>query len=364
MADIRNGLLVENNRVFFPSTNINIFPCSRRGQYEEELNKELKLTPEYYDPEARLNTERTNRLHTAVNGFTDSFIVSYTNDKLIFVLKGYYIEVKDFSPSYIASALGEGTNQIYAHLSLHTGISLNVESYTTEILYRQSTEDTKIKYLDVSYPDTATNGQPVNKDFFVGVSFTASDDEEKFEGTVAEGKGEAIPYFLPLFSKDGAQWQLIQTSLLPKIEHGETEGSIKVKGAFTVELDDEIAFEIGDGGVGTINVPMHLTKAAVIDGVTSASVIRTGALIAGEWLPDEHLINGTITAKTQIDTPTLKVNAITSDSEAITALKSVRAPILYQNIEGTDKQVPFIDIVEQNDGAWQLQISRAGKIKK
>ena len=65
-----NGVtfLPNNDRVFLQSKNINIFPCARRGQYG------IVGSAKYYDPEARLNTERTNRIGTAINGFKDKFI--------------------------------------------------------------------------------------------------------------------------------------------------------------------------------------------------------------------------------------------------------------------------------------------------
>ena len=230
MADFtiesKNGInfLVNNNRVFLPSRNINVFPCSRRGQ------SKIEDIPEYYDPEARLNTERTNRIHTAINGFKGfndsySFVINNdftTGDTLVFVLAGYRIEVKNFNPEDIAEALGlTDANTIYAHLSLHTGISLQVEDYFTDILYRQSNESTDVNYLDVYYEKNS------NKDsFFVGVSFTTDETEDNLVDYTL------INYNLPLFSKADSTWQLVQTSLLPKIEHDETENSIKISGDF------------------------------------------------------------------------------------------------------------------------------------
>lgn len=226
MAEIKtiNGIniLLDNNRAFLPSKNINIFPCSRRGQYE------MEPSVKHYDPEARLNTERTNRLHTAINGFTDSFIINNNfeiGDNLAFTLYGYRVEVKDFSPADIATALnisidGSTDSIIYAHLSLHDGISLSTEDYYTEILYRQSTMMTDINYLDVTY--TANRK---TEDFFVGVSFVS--DQNISDGLPSKK--------LPLFSNVMGSWGLIQTSLLPKIEHGTTEDSIKVSGDFTAD---------------------------------------------------------------------------------------------------------------------------------
>lgn len=223
--------LIANNRVFLQSGSINIFPCSRRGQYG------IEGVAKYYDPEARLNTERTNRIHTAINGFTDSFIDSYRpgntseTGTLVFALAGYHIEVKNFDPVNIASALGESVDKIYAHLSLHGGISLNVKDYFTEILYRQSDADNakNKNYLDVSYTaqDSSNENITHTDNFFVGISFTA--DETAQDAGVS-------PRFLELFNfnTENNAWELAQTSLLPKIGHGETEDSIKIDGSVTV----------------------------------------------------------------------------------------------------------------------------------
>jgi hypothetical protein len=144
-------------RVFIQSANINVFPCSRRGQS--------------YDPEARLNTERTNRLRMATKGLKDSFIINFSEDDglLKFVLGGYYFEV-NLTPddiSTIASKLNKTAepNEIYAHLSLHTNITLGGD-YTTEILYRQLSDSVETNFLDVFDSTSKT-------DFFMGVSFTA-----------------------------------------------------------------------------------------------------------------------------------------------------------------------------------------------
>lgn len=262
-AEIKNI----NGRVFLSSKKINIFPCSRRGQYESEYS--IK----HYDPEARLNTERTNRLHTAINGFKDSFIerfeeYSYTDEaaeetivlkKLIFVLAGYRVEIEDFDPTIIAEALSLGTSDtIYAHLSLRDKISLSTEDYYTEILHRQSTEPTEVNYLDISYGDTE------DECFFVGVSFVKDKNTSD----------DSLPsYNLPLFSYSDNEWKIVQTSLLPKIEHDTTEDSIKVSGDFTISHDASPELKV-TANVAEFTVPVTVTKptgssaAVTVDGAT------------------------------------------------------------------------------------------------
>lgn len=311
-----------DRRVFLQSKNVNIFPCSRRGQFD------MQDSAKYYDPEARLNTERTNRLSTSVNGFTDSFIDNFDADagNLVFTLAGYRVEAKNINIEKIAEALAATDEDIiYAHLSLHTGISLSINDYYTEILYRQSNSSYDKNYIDVTY---TSNG--ITNDFFVGISFTK---DANAKDLLAGAR--LIEHNLPIFHKITGSWELVQTSLLPKIEHGETEDSIKVSGDFTVKHDEQTSFkvtedkttitndftikrvsdegvqtsfEITKHGVGTVNVPLHITKATAVDGVlNSTSATRTknlivGELIEGEIFPDE----GTIKAKKHIETPTLE----------------------------------------------------------
>lgn len=294
-----NGVnfLNNNGRVFLPSKNIDIFPCSRRGQYSDTS------TFAYYDPEARLNTERTNRIGTAINGFTDSFIINETfsdNDTIVFVLAGYRIQVKNFVPADIAEALEVTDGKIYAHLSLHKDISLNVEGYHTEILYRQSTEAKQKNYLDVTYTDN-----DITDDFFVGISFTAAPVEDTFNNAVLTAHN------LSLFEKLNSEWLLVQVSLLPKIKHGDTEDSIKINGDFTVEHTK---------ADGTVQTSFKVTDEATTLGPTVMSSLIVGEVVEGEIFP----VSGTIKAKnnimapvivatTAIDTPQLGTAVLTSD---------------------------------------------------
>jgi hypothetical protein len=257
--------LKNNNRVFFPSENVNIFPCSRRGRSYDA--SELV----YYDPEARLNTERTNRIGTAINGFTDSFIESYENNKLTFVLAGYRVEVKDFYPGEIASVLYQATDgesgesgvrptTICAHLSLHTGISLNTGDYTTEILYRQSTANTgdieQVNSLDVTYSDKDLNDNDINIDYFVGISFTSGPTVDIINDVLLPA------HDLDLFknTQNNNAWSIVQTSLLPKIKHGEGAGD----SVYIHDLETE-NIEIDSANIGAASV-----EALIVNGLITA----------------------------------------------------------------------------------------------
>ncbi len=330
MPDIKdiNGIkyLLKDNRVFLSSKNINIFPCSRRGgQYKYETiegNHTAEVTG-YYDPEARLNTERTNRISSAINGFTDSFIEEEydSNSKsLVFILAGYRVEVKNFDPSDIVSVLMSDDTKIYAHLSLHRNISLLDDDYVTEILYRQSDAEYDKNYLDVSYPNVTSED-----DFFVGVSFIVDDD-------IADNNITDVftPPHLPLFEYENNSWKLVQTSILPKIEHGETEDSIKISGNLGIKDNINVGNLTNEEKITTDNGGYIVAKNDIIARndlkannnisaggdaditgeleVTGNTTVKT-SLVVGERADEDSTEAGTITAKRLIKTPTLEATA-------------------------------------------------------
>jgi hypothetical protein len=344
MAEIKiiKGILLDTDRAFLPSKNINIFPCSRRGQYETEASVK------HYDPEARLNTERTNRLRTSINGFKDSFIDSFTKDKdkhgneldagtLVFALAGYRIEIKEFNPADIATALGITDGTIYAHLSLYTKAELSTAGYYTEILYRQTGVKTDVNYLDVAYTYNGTT-----EDFFVGVSFTKEELED----------GDLPPYNLPLFSYVDTSWKLVQTSLLPKIEHGNTDDSIIVLGdaefnknitvqetatITTVKVPYEVEGQpAGDTIIttGGIDTPYIYAKALAADGITADGITVGGEISIVDDLDPEKVSKQTTIGHTNITTTNVTA---TGNITAHTTLNVTKA-------EGTsDPAVATID---------------------
>jgi hypothetical protein len=296
----RNG-----DRVFLPSRNINIFPCSRRGQFD--TNDSAK----FYDPEARLNTERTNRISTAINGFTDSFVANENfidNDTLVFVLAGYRVEINNFVPSDIAAALGISDGKIYAHLSVHEGISLNTEGYSTEILYRQSTETTQKNYLDVTYTNKDTDGNITDKeDFFVGISFTKEPIEDTL-GTVT------LPgYDLALFENSSSIWKLVQASLLPRITHGETEDSVKINGTL----------QTGN----TITTPILSVNEITSD---NAEII-----VAKKLTTKKDIV---VAANCEVNTPQLRVDRITSSNTDNTITVDNKKLVVNRSLEMLAKE--------------------------
>ena len=344
------------SRVFIRSSDINIFPCSRRGQVSN-TDDGIK----YYDPEARLNTERTNRIHTATNGFKASFISNeclttsgtFTdNSTLKFVLAGYTIEVQNFAPDEIAAALGISTGTIYAYLGIQPNVRVN-SAYSTEILYRQLPSDLiSSNYLDVPYDKTS--------DFFMGVSFTSSADVND---------ASVVPFTLPLFAGANEDWALVQTSLLPKIDHDNTANSVvvdtlRVSEALNVDKDLHV---IGDLQVDKkISVPYT----GIIDdfpnteitsnGISTASIEAGSIVSAGLTIEDDITIR-----KSDVDVTTVGENISTAGTVTASGLtitagagsgKIEAKEIVADKITQDGKSIPYIKL-EQVSAKWQLQIT-------
>lgn len=327
LNNFNNG--TDDIRVFLPSENINIFPCSRRGQASTEGSK---LN---YDPEARLNTERTNRLRTAINGFTDSFIDSFTVNKdedgneletsnLVFVLKGYRVEIKNFRLSDIADGLGIPDGAIYAHLSLHDNVSLGVADYYTEILYRQAGKPIEHNYIDVEYSD----GTGKKSDFFMGVSFTKKSASDDYIGG-----NKLYSEDLPLFVKnsDGA-WELVQTSKLPKIRHGDAEDSIKIDGDFTVEHHKQESFKVTKDRV-ILGLAEDLGSVLEVNG--SATVKKS--ICVGDPLNADPTDTSVLITKDSIKTPRLNVTNYSADALATIDNANITGELKVQNNDGAAK---------------------------
>lgn len=347
----------EKTRVFMPSQTINVFPCSRRGQITTEGSK-LSC-----DPEARLNTERTNRLRTSINGFTDSFVVNntfVTGDTLVFVLAGYRIEIKEFDPTAIERALGITDGIIYAHLSLHDGIPFGVANYFTEILYRQSTKAIEHNYIDVEYFDGSSKS-----DFFMGVSFTA---EEVFDIDNANNRLKAAN--LPLFFKSNSGWELVQTSLLPKVEHDTYHDSIKISGNFTVKHGEQTSFQVTENET-------HLGTTAVskltVDGETTLN--NNLAVTSGETslqkltAKDTELNSLTVKSATKLNS-TLAVSGKTTFNNGFTVTKgaAVAPTVTVDSITSNKTEIavdkPLKVNIINSDSTEGLNVKQAVKLDK
>ena len=90
----------------------------------------------------------------------------------------------------------------------------------------------------------------------------------------------------------------------------------------------------------------------------------TGKINADGYLTVGQYINvGSPAIPTQTAGDIVAKNSIYAENN-IVAKSTLKAPAIYQTVNSSDKPVPFVDIVEQADGQWQLQISRASTIAK
>lgn len=197
------------------SSEISVFPCSGRGTtLSDTINVPLDL-------EARLATERNYTNMTANNGYKKSFIQLEDGRLKELVLNGYRFtftftelvgrEVKEgYSADAFTTQLG---NNIYAVIKTKTTtlFTKNDITATTPALRHLTASDSNEAL------DTLTSGKP----YFYGLAFATEDGMDKLMEGLGAGQ-EA--YFLQII-KGGV---FNQEALLPSIDHGNTENSVKM----------------------------------------------------------------------------------------------------------------------------------------
>jgi hypothetical protein len=226
--------------VFIKSSNINVFPCSRRRACIVE-NQQNRYIP--FDPEARLNTEANNRKHSALNGFKQDYILNElttANNELSLVLAGYLFNIK--LPGYtsadiLGAVLYTGTptinSYIYANIRLETTsfFSDGDINATTEIL-RAQTEDENpdTDCLDVFYNSDDNNDVTVKDNYyFSGLSFS--------KNRVVTPSNKQRIVNLPILKYNGNTWQFYQPSKLPQVNHGDAPNSVSFE---NVTIEDTL----------------------------------------------------------------------------------------------------------------------------
>ena len=245
---------------FVKSLNVQAYPCGRRRAFVE---LEAGTDDGYYipfDPEARLNTEANNRRHSSLNGFDQTYLTwDDENKKLTLALSGYLFNIKvdganattSFPAIFGNSIETTDTNAsaIYANIlteetPLFSSNFNDATMYYTEVLRDQTDEpygNTSIDCLS-STADSSDAGNP-NKYYFAGLSFstqplTPLTSREKaktrnIKKVVAnvDLQGTLVNQWvtsLRILEKVNGVWQIHQPALLPKVEHGDTESSVKV----------------------------------------------------------------------------------------------------------------------------------------
>ena len=247
--------------VFIKSKNINVFPCGRRRSQVDTKN--YSYIP--FDPEARLNTEANNRKHSGLNGFSQSYIYDWTynsNSGLLSIVLGGYLFNIILDKNYrIDKDLGialetyfGNASSIFANIKLESVIFFSgtneVPQATTEVLRDQLLNDEPAQCLDF-FNGTDTND--ANSFYFSGLTLSAQDLTDKKSGMIS----------LQILAKDNGVWHIHYPSELPKIEHGDTKASIKIKGDFSVVAAAE------SGETGDVTVAGDL----LVNGKISASEV-------------------------------------------------------------------------------------------
>lgn len=187
---------------YFPSNNIQVFPCSYRGTNDTSI----------IDPESRMQTEAN---YTRLGGSEKTYVISYpttSNSELVFMLNGYYFKVTG-----ISAATDLPNDNVYLHIKFDEVDITSANS--TAVL--SSWEDSAVKYLDKL--GTSDDSSRVNG--FTGLLITDAADTA---GSTAN-----------IQIKANGTWN--QAALLPNnIAHGETAGSISVGVGLIASKDNQI----------------------------------------------------------------------------------------------------------------------------
>lgn len=222
------------DRVFLKSALVNAFPCGRRRSTLVGSSPNQYYIP--FDPEARLNTEANSRKHSGLNGFKQSFLLSWEAGKLSIVINGYLFEItmegdyynnKTHFGNELVKLLSIG-DTVYANIVTKSMPLFKYESQSanggtfsenTQILRDQTKEATPNTSLDLycGTGDTADS----NNYYFSGLSFSTKDLSPEYPNT----------FSIPILKKDAgsSDWQICYESKLPNVRHGETENSILLK---------------------------------------------------------------------------------------------------------------------------------------
>lgn len=227
----------DESRYYVASQHIKAYPCGSRT---------------YFDPESRLNTEYNIRRSAALNGFKNSYVQSIhvKEKKLIdikFFVNGYYFEINDLPVADLSVFEKENNNKtLYAKVSLADRVLYSLFmaqvpdmpnnpsndktiSYDTAVLTNQVQVETP--QLDII--EYLTNQGSSNKfDTYVFTGLSLSTVIGKSSSTEQSGNNNIVlsHFYLPILQYNNGTWEVPQTSLLPLIDHGETENSIKVFG--------------------------------------------------------------------------------------------------------------------------------------
>lgn len=286
MSSSINGIQL----AFAKSLSVSVFPCGRRRSElanNRDLNADGVVTEDekYYipfDPEARLNTEANNRKHSSLNGFTQTYINKWDIDNglLSIVLSGYLFNFKLTSeyhtPATFSTKLLEKldttqtVDKIFANIRIENTLlfSGNGLTHETGVLRNQSGTEVASTSLDLltstAGNTTSTYQEDLANYYFSGISFSTKALSEHEGGNtdvavILDNDGNIRQYVISLLllkKDEQGTWSVNQSSLLPHIEHGPTEDSIKTGTIYAESINfyNSMTGELLPGGVPILNV--------------------------------------------------------------------------------------------------------------
>lgn len=299
---------------FLKSLNVQAFPCGRRRStvIDQDANGEIganETTRIPFDPEARLNTEANNRKHSSLNGFTQTYLNKWddTDKKLSISLAGYLFDIT-LEPEYAkASDFGnrvfevirdklntlEGfdeatfneNSRIYANILIeNTQLFSGFKNYYTGMLHNQSADVLTTAVLDLlcSSINAYEEGDPTyhyyvddpGSYYFSGLSFSVrplTGYKETVSERYIEKNGQEIHQTIVSLcilerkrDENGgwSAWQIHEPARLPKISHGDTPDSVKIK-----ELYVDLIRNLRAENIDVDNIKINEKASHVINGV-------------------------------------------------------------------------------------------------
>jgi hypothetical protein len=246
---------------FIKSLNVQAFPCGRRRSQlvngpDDNNDGRVNEDEKYYipfDPEARLNTEANNRKHSSLNGYTQTYIKEWeaNADLLSLVLGGYLFNVKldsdyrtfaEFGTAIAEKVGNTSATEVYANIRIEeVALYSGFADYTTGVLRNQTDTQTAETEIDFLAGTKTNQSQSPDSYYFSGLSFSTAPLSGKNTMPYSEDlsyKPDSTEVYqriisLRILEKVGGFWQVYQPALLPKVEHGTTENSIKVGTVYT-----------------------------------------------------------------------------------------------------------------------------------
>ena len=353
---------------FLKSSAVQVFPCGRRRSsfISADQNKDGLVDADEgyripFDPEARLNTEANNRKHSSLNGYTQTYLkhIDIDNKELVLALGGYlftvtltdyYTSVSDFGNTIIDNISSFDKNFvnddklcIYANILIeNVKLFSGFKNYYTGVLHNQSADS------DEPVLDLLCEGQSQQNEegyYFSGLSFSTVPLTKATETSSVINNDKQTIISLCLLEKLGVdelgvtEWVVHEPAYLPKISHGRTPDSVKVKELF---VDD------------TVTTQKLITKELYTDDV------QTKTLTASDSVTSKVIYTDTLGSK---ETPVTNIFSTDHESDniianTITANEKTVSPEFKQVIDKIEYPVPVISIKAQTDGTYQLQLSR------